>query len=458
MAFVATQLFQANTTALLTSSATTCRVSPANAASLNAQLGTGNYTICTISNGAVTELIYITTAAPSTGVLTIVRAQEGTTAQTFPVGALIRFVWTVVGIQETASGGSSGITITGAHATSVTGGPFAFVVDTPAGNLIAGTGMTVTGTWPNITITNAAPATGGGGTVTVVTGSGDAVASAITGGFNINVPTPAFTAGTGVSITGTWPNLTITNSAPAMGGAGTVTSVTAGTGITVTGSPTITPTIGLTPTGITAGVYGGLTVNAAGQLTAISSSLLNGVASANNAITVSAPVAGVVTLTAVNATTANHGVVQLATPSAPSSSDPTDSTSAVTPAGIAAVLAAQQNVILGAVSSLTPLTSSSYSVVVGVSATTLNLQAGHNVIIDAFVEVFDPVNPTVIPTFALGLFNGGTFLIGNGLVPGYTRQIKYQISGPFTGVISLNIVPLTGTNAIQSYGLGVTAN
>ena len=63
-------------------------------------------------------------------------------------------------------------------------------------NPTAGTGISITGTYPNQTITNSAP---------------DQVV--------------ALTAGTGIGVTGTYPNFTVTNSAPSSGG--TVTSVAA---------------------------------------------------------------------------------------------------------------------------------------------------------------------------------------------------------------------------------------
>lgn len=63
-------------------------------------------------------------------------------------------------------------------------------------NPTAGTGVSITGTYPNQTITNTAPD-----------------------------QTVALTAGTGIGVSGTYPNFTITNSAPSSGG--TVTSVAA---------------------------------------------------------------------------------------------------------------------------------------------------------------------------------------------------------------------------------------
>jgi trimeric autotransporter adhesin len=130
--------------------------------------------------------------------------------------------------------------------------------------LTDGTGISTSGTYPNFTITNTAPD-----------------------------QTVALTAGTGISTSGTYPNFTITNSAPdqtvALTGAGTtsisgtypnftitsndsatgtVTSITGGTGLTG-GTITTSGTLALDNSGVVAGSYTAtnLTVDAFGRIT-----------------------------------------------------------------------------------------------------------------------------------------------------------------------------------------------
>jgi hypothetical protein len=71
---------------------------------------------------------------------------------------------------------------------------------TPA--LVQGSGITISGTWPAQTITNASPASALGDPVTIAHGG-------------TGTATPALVQGTGITISGTWPNNTITNSSPA---------------------------------------------------------------------------------------------------------------------------------------------------------------------------------------------------------------------------------------------------
>jgi len=107
-------------------------------------------------------------------------------------------------------------------------------------NPTAGTGISITGVYPNQTITNTAP------DQTVVLNSGTGISTSGTyPSFTITNAAPdqtvALTAGTGIGITGSYPNFTITNSSPSSGG--TVTSVTGTAPIASSGGNT--PTISI---------------------------------------------------------------------------------------------------------------------------------------------------------------------------------------------------------------------
>lgn len=106
-------------------------------------------------------------------------------------------------------------------------------------SLTAGTDISITGTYPNFTIGYSG--TSSGGVTSIIAGTGISV-DVSTGDVTVTNTDPdqvvSLTAGTSISITGTYPSFTITNDDPDQ-----VVSLTAGTGISVSGTyPSFTVT------------------------------------------------------------------------------------------------------------------------------------------------------------------------------------------------------------------------
>jgi hypothetical protein len=180
-----------------------------------------------MANVKISQLPSATTPLGGTEVLPIV---QGTTTKKVSVAGLFTSPVMVTPTLGTPASGT---------ATNLTGLPLTTGVTgilpvanggngTATPSLVAGSNVTITGTWPNQTI--ASTGGGGGGVTSFSAGTtGLTPATATTGAVTLagtlavanggtGTATPSLVAGTNVSITGTWPNQTINSSGGGGGG------------------------------------------------------------------------------------------------------------------------------------------------------------------------------------------------------------------------------------------------
>lgn len=267
----------------------------------------------------------------------------------------------------------------------------------------------------------------------------------------IGVEPPQFTAGTNIQIDGAWPNYTITATA----GSGTVGEVGVGTGLTLTGNPSVNPNISLSNTGVVAGTYGGVAINAQGQITAVPLGF-NPISEIVAEPGISAVrTGGTYTLTAAEGAIGVPGMVALADHTDPF--DPNDSTNAATPAVVAAALATLVTGSAAGASNFTPEAGTEYTNIIG--ATTVAVQLADNTqkaLVIAEVTAVDGSDPALAPLLGIAVYDAAPAILkGNRKIGQSQQQISFIITGPFNSSVTLVTTALPTGVTIQSYSLSV---
>ena len=274
----------------ITSSATSISVSDG---SVFPTLSGSDYTYATFEDvDSNREIVKVT--AISSNTLTVVRAQDGTTARAFSDGDKCELRITAALLNDIAAQADTDTNTeyTAGSGLTLTGTEFSNSAPDQTVTLTGGTGITTSGTYPNFTVTNSSP-----DQTVSLTGSGATTVSGTYPNFTIsstdtNTDTDTtYTAGSGLTLTGT----TFSNSAPdqtvTLTGSGatsvsgtypnftisstdtntdTNTEYTAGSGITLTGTvfsnSAPDQTVTLTGSGNTtvSGTYPNFTISSTG--------------------------------------------------------------------------------------------------------------------------------------------------------------------------------------------------
>jgi hypothetical protein len=432
-------------------------VDPALAGVIAFRILAGDSTFFSISTATLSELVKVNGTLGG-NMLVVERAQALTQALSFPIGATLAFEVTSEAILGNM-GAIPAIGITGTGAAEVTNptinqwGVFVPVVTiAPAVN----SPIEVLGTFPNFQLALQAR-DGCGGTagdtvpaITNVEASGIATGYASGDTAYINVLPPNF-VGSGVTITGTWPNITF--SVAGLAG-GTVTSVGAGAGLSISGVPAVNPTLSITNTGVVAGTYGGIQINSRGQIVAVPATL-NPVSVVNGNAPLSIVRAGdAITLSVAAATVAAPGVVELADPA--DVWNPADNTRAATPAVV------QQGIDLlvlpsaSGAESFTGEPDASYTNAISATATPIVLAAGEKAIVMAHATALDGTAPLTPVNYGMAVFNAAPARVrSNRAIPQCSQQLSFLVQGPVNTVFTLVTTAIPGSASVVSFGLNI---
>lgn len=411
----------------------------------------GDYFYMTIEEDDLLEEVKVTSQGSNYLVI-----ERSATPHSFSMAAVYNTDMTAAEVEERAAGLApvTPISITGAGIADVQdlgGGNFSVTVPQPV--LSGDNGIEVTTAFPNygISIDTASGCCGDGeeGSTGSFVFIGAGIADVDTAGneVTINVPSPNFT-GEGVAITGVWPNLLFAVESIA---GGTVTSVGTGAGLSQTGNPNVNPVLYISNTGVVPGTYGGITVNARGQITEMPEvfdpiSVLTG----DNGIQVNRT-GGDAQVVGIDAAVGIKGVVELADADVPI--DPDDESTAITPKMLAAVVSdlATTEFMGGATYAGEP--DVDYTEVVATAGVTLDLAIGEKAFVIAELTVRE-TSVSTIPQYAMAVFAAGSGLRmhANKKQEATQQVMHFLVNGPFNDTLLVKTTAL-GTATVVSHSL-----
>lgn len=436
----------------------------ANAIAVDFQNGQ-DYAYFALYTGGAYEVIRVYGIAGN--VISIVRGQDGTLPQVFPIGATFAYVVTAEGVLgeflELGGGaGSSNVSILGQGiATVVQNAPNDYTVAVLGPTFNGINGVEVTGAWPNFQISTANDGdccAGNGSTTTGGVGGLTLHASGILSGYYsagdlyLGVPSPIF-SGTGINITGQWPNINFALAGAV--GSGTVSSVNVGAGLTLTGSPNVNPTVSITNTGVVAGDYGDVHVNARGQIEYVAPTFnpISAVVSADGSIIVTRT-GGTITIDMQQADIGVVGAVALADHT--EDFNPTDHVHAATPAVVAKALSTFAIPEVNGASNHTSEADGDYTAAIGSSASTVVLTSGEKALVLAEVMMVNLASPATPVEFGMAIFDATPAkLRGNRKIAQSQQSMNFLLVGPINAAISIVTTAVPSGAAVTGYSLNV---
>lgn len=419
----------------------------------NVDFDGGEWTYLSLVGDVYTEEVKV--VGITTTYLSVVRARSGSTARAFTADATE--IFNVVGADAiadivTQNPTPSSTTIVGSGIATVTNpSTNNYVVEVESPAFSGDSGVTILGSWPNITISYEGYSEGcgcsgssssGDGVNTVVVSSSILQASITDTTLSLTLPSPTFSGAGGVTVSGSWADgYTITGSGA--GGTGTVTSVSAGTGLTLTGTPSVNPTLAITATGVGAGTYGGFTFNAQGQLTSVTSGyapvgsieLVNGgsVAASGTDYTITLNTADVGT----------PGIIELADSAA--ALDSADDSSAVTPKILAQAIADLGSTVVGAGTS-TGEADASYTNVISSTAINIEASSTQKILVLGECQMQGGSGPSTPVEFGVAVFNAANVKLYSSKLADQDKQaFVFLLNGPVSSTtISLVTTAVPG--------------